>query len=151
MDRLINFFKEKWQDISLLWSIYDHQLYSKSNLVDSILKYLSNFEILDIKYEETKCIDGVWRVIPATSSEDSMWGWVLVGDRDSKQKYIIKFWDANKYYAWMNRGSIYHYPDYLGDPDTFCLMDEWRDAVPSRKTMYKFAKKIREWQKQKQK
>ena len=151
MDRLINFFKEKWQDIRLLWSIYDHQLYSKSKSIDSILKYLSNFEILDVKYEELKCIDGIWKVRPVASDKKSIWEWMLVGDREANRKYIIKFWNANKYYAWMNQGSIYYYPDYLGDPDTFYLMDEWKNVVPSRKTMYKFAKKIREWQKQKQK
>ena len=151
MDRLINFFKEKWQDIRLLWSIYDHQLYSKSKSVDSILKYLSNFEILDVKYEELKCVDGTWVVKPVASYKESIWGWMLVGDREAKQKYIIKFWDANKYYAWMIQGCIYYYPDYLCDPDTFYLMDEWENVVPSKKTMYKFAKKIREWQKQKQK
>ena len=151
MDRLINFFKEKWQDVRLLWSIYDHQLYSKSKSVDSILKYLSNFEILDVKYEDLKYIDDVWKVISTTSDKESINGWMLVGDREADQKYIIKFWNANKYYAWMNRGSIYYYPDYLRDGDKFYLMDEWEGVVPSRKTMYKFAKKIREWQKQKQK
>ena len=64
-----------------------------------------------------------------------MWGWILVGDIDSEQKYIIRFWDANKYYAWMNQGSIYYHPDYLGELDTFYLMNDWKNVVPSRKTM----------------
>ena len=151
MDGLINFFKKKWQDICLLWSIYDHQLYSKSKLVDSILKYLSNFEILDVKYEELKWDGTTWKVRSVTSDKESIWGWMLVGDREADGKYVIKFWNANKYYAWMNKGSIYYYPDYLGDGNRFHLIDEWENVVPSRKTMYKFAKKIREWQKQKQK
>lgn len=144
MDRLIKFFKEKWQDICLLWSIYDRQLYSKSRSVDSILKYLSDFEILDVKYEELKWDGVAWKVRSVTSDKESIWGWMLVGDREADQKYIIKFWNANKYYAWMNQGSIYYHPDYLGDGDRFYLMDEWKNVVPSRKTMYKIAKKIRE-------
>ena len=151
-NRIVKFLKWRWELFRLWNNTHGSQLYKQSKSTEAAINYLLSYYILDVKYKESKRIDGeyVERLVDKCNG-DCIYGYILFGDPDSKRRFILKFWNANKYYAWLVHGATFYYPDYNDDNDTFYKMDEWDDVMPSKKTVYKFAKKILLWQKQNQK
>ena len=151
-NRIVEFLKWRWELFRLWNNTRRRQLCKQSKSADTLINYLLNYDIQDIRYEETKKVQGVWEnKLLVKENDDCIYGFILFGKPGSSQKFILRFWNANKYYAWLVHGAAFYYPDYNDDNDTFYMMDEWDDVMPSKKTVYKLAKKILLWQKQNQK
>jgi len=71
------------------------------------------------------------RDIVALDRESWMMAWV-----EFSGGIVLKFWDANKYYAWCDFGVV-----KAGGVEF-----EWHRARPKRKTMAKFYRKLRDYE-----
>ena len=141
-------FKKLFENITLWFNIMRTiYIYPKDSKLDNIFKVINDYDILDIKYPILKLIDegDEYEVeVLDKPTSDNIYAYILVGDPDSQQKYMIRFWNANKYYAWLSCGTIWYYPNYLDKDSPNYTIYKWEWRMPHKKNMYKFAKKIKE-------
>ena len=118
----INLIIEKYQYILKLLKMfyyninYQSRLYKKSKKLDILLVYLENVNISSINTSNYYC-----EII-------------------FKDNSILIFWNANRWYAWMNQGNM-----TFSNGKT--LM--WCSEMPSYETLYKYKKLIKKFEKYK--
>lgn len=146
---------KKLEKFKLWMSIMnDNRIYNfdSTHSIDHCLSWLLTHKVFDIKYE---CPD------ISTPSGYKLYEYheigdktpyrviILFGDDQTDQKYTLKIWNVNKWYAFGNDGSVCFWPEYSADDcKPYCIC-KWENLVPKKSIIYKLAKLMIEWEENK--
>ena len=132
------------------------QIYKKdpTHSVDHCLSWLLTHKVFDIKYRvydyNSNC-DYKLCEYNEIGDHTPYSVYILFGDDDTDQKYVLKLWNVNRWYAFAKEGSVSFWSEYSNDDCKPCLICDWKDCVPKKSIVYKLAKLMIEWEENKSK
>lgn len=137
-----------WMSIMSNDRIYNQD---RKSSIDHCLSWLLTHKVFDIKYEchdTTGCKLYEYHEIGDKIPYRVI---ILFGDDQTDQKYILKMWNANKWYAFGNEGSVSFWPNYSDKDANAYIIHNWKKCVPKKSIVYKLAKLMIEWEENKSK